>query len=252
MLAESGLLKRFWGDCLASFVKVWNCCPTSAVPGTTPYHLWHKKKPNVGYFRVWGCVAYVHIQKDKRDKLGPHMEKCIFIGYPDGYKGWKFYNPKTKKVIISERADFDERYTFGTISESGEIKESTPNRDYTPGPAVTDDGNEQEPVTPAVPPVIEDQPAPVDEEPEQDQKSEQPRAPKTRQRARTEPAGDDEKDEPDNRPIALRKPTRKAAGAGPSEWWKVKETTPVTSSSDEDEEEDLEAVNTIGEADPAT
>ena len=31
-----------------------------------------------------------------------HMEKCIFIGYPDGYKGWKFYNPETKKVIISE------------------------------------------------------------------------------------------------------------------------------------------------------
>ena len=30
MLAESGLPKQFWGDCLASFVKVWNCCPTSA------------------------------------------------------------------------------------------------------------------------------------------------------------------------------------------------------------------------------
>jgi hypothetical protein len=39
-------------------------------------------------------------------------EKCIFIGYPEGYKGWKFYNPETKKVVISERADFDERYSF--------------------------------------------------------------------------------------------------------------------------------------------
>ena len=38
------------------------------------------------------------------------MEKCVFIGYPQGYKGWKFYNPTTKKVVISERADFDERY----------------------------------------------------------------------------------------------------------------------------------------------
>jgi len=38
------------------------------------------------------------------------MEKCVFIGYPQGYKGWKFYNPTTKKTIISERADFDERY----------------------------------------------------------------------------------------------------------------------------------------------
>ena len=38
------------------------------------------------------------------------MEKCIFIGYPQGYKGWKFYNPQSKKVVISERADFDERF----------------------------------------------------------------------------------------------------------------------------------------------
>ena len=41
------------------------------------------------------------------------MEKCIFIGYPAGYKGWKFYNPTTKKTIISERAEFDERYFPG-------------------------------------------------------------------------------------------------------------------------------------------
>src|ERR1700744_2894599 len=37
------------------------------------------------------------------------MEKCVFIGYPQGYRGWRFYNPVTK-VVISERADFDERY----------------------------------------------------------------------------------------------------------------------------------------------
>jgi hypothetical protein len=38
------------------------------------------------------------------------MEKCIFIGYPQRYKAWKFYKPETKKVIISERADFDEQF----------------------------------------------------------------------------------------------------------------------------------------------
>jgi hypothetical protein len=41
------------------------------------------------------------------------MEKCVFVGYPAGYKGWKFYNPVTRKFIISERADFDERYFPG-------------------------------------------------------------------------------------------------------------------------------------------
>ena len=41
------------------------------------------------------------------------MEKRVFIGYPAGYKGWKFYNPTIRKVVISERADFDERYYSG-------------------------------------------------------------------------------------------------------------------------------------------
>jgi hypothetical protein len=36
------------------------------------------------------------------------MTMCIFIGYPQGYKGWKFYNPLTRQVLISECADFDE------------------------------------------------------------------------------------------------------------------------------------------------
>ena len=40
--------------------------------------------------------------------IGSHMEKCIFIGYPEGYKGWMFYNPTIKRTIISERAEFVE------------------------------------------------------------------------------------------------------------------------------------------------
>jgi hypothetical protein len=121
MLHQAGLPLSFWGEALAAFVHVWNRTPTTAVPGKTPYETVFGSKPDVSLMRVWGCVAYVHIQKDKRDggSLGSHMEKCIFIGYPPDYKGWKFYNPATKKSVISERAQFDERYFLG-------IKESTP------------------------------------------------------------------------------------------------------------------------------
>ncbi|TFY77066.1 hypothetical protein EWM64_g6946, partial [Hericium alpestre] len=97
MLAESGLPKTFWGECLVAYVHVWNRVGTSAIENATPYQLWHGTKPDVSRLRVWGCAAYVHVQKDKRRSLDPHMEKCIFIGYPEGYKGWKFYNPQTRK-----------------------------------------------------------------------------------------------------------------------------------------------------------
>ena len=93
MLAESGLPLSFWGEALASFVHISICLPTASISTqTTPYQLWHGKKPDVAPFRVWGCLAYVHVQKDKRQSLGSHMHKCVFIGYPSGYKGWKFYD----------------------------------------------------------------------------------------------------------------------------------------------------------------
>ena len=63
---------------------------------------------------MFGSIAYVHVQKDRRVGLSPHMEKCIFVGYPSQFKGWEFYNPSTRKFVLSDRADFDER----TVGES--------------------------------------------------------------------------------------------------------------------------------------
>jgi len=62
------------------------------------------------------------------------MEKGIFIGYPDGYKGWKFYIPSTKKAVISERADFDERYFPGLKKD---LLAALPNNYYPPGSTST-------------------------------------------------------------------------------------------------------------------
>ncbi|KAF7768485.1 hypothetical protein Agabi119p4_7728 [Agaricus bisporus var. burnettii] len=114
MLSESRLPGCFWGECISSMVHVWNMLPTASLSGTTPFQAFYKRKPDVSHLRVWGCTAYVHVQRDKRNSLQPHYEKCVFIGYPAGYKGWKFYNPVTKQTVISERADFDERYFLGT------------------------------------------------------------------------------------------------------------------------------------------
>jgi hypothetical protein len=102
MLAESRLPPSFLGQAVSAYVHIWNRCSTTSLDSKTPYELWHRKKPDVSHLRVWGCTAYVHIQKDKRTGIGSHMEKCVFIGDPDGYKGWMFYNPTTKRTVISE------------------------------------------------------------------------------------------------------------------------------------------------------
>jgi hypothetical protein len=66
----------------------------------------------ISHLRVWGCKAYVHVQRDQRTKTSSHTRECIFIGYPDDHKAWRFYDPKAKEVIISRDAIFDESSFF--------------------------------------------------------------------------------------------------------------------------------------------
>ena len=117
MLNESKLPGSFWWEAAAAFVHVRNRSPTASLHDSTPYELWHKSKPDVAHLRVFGCTSYVHIKKDKRKQLDSHTQKCVFIGYPSNYKAWLFWNPVTKKEVISNSAEFDERYFPGTSTK---------------------------------------------------------------------------------------------------------------------------------------
>ena len=114
ILNEACLPSSFWWDAVAAFVHVHNRSPTSAIDGKTPYEAWYNSKPDVSYFRVFGCISYVNVKKDKRRPLQSHTQKCVFLGYPSNFKGWLFWNPITRKEIISDSAQFDERDFPGT------------------------------------------------------------------------------------------------------------------------------------------
>jgi hypothetical protein len=75
-----------------------NRTPIIAVHGMTPEEKFTCKKPNVSHFRVFSYIAYVHVPDEKRSKLDPKVEKCIFIGYSLEQKGYRCFNPSTRKL----------------------------------------------------------------------------------------------------------------------------------------------------------
>ena len=85
-----------------------NRSPSSALEDKTPQEVWTSKKPSLSHLRVFGCDAYVHVLKEKRTKLDSKSEKCIFIRYKDGLKGYKLWNPVTRKVVYSRDVVFRE------------------------------------------------------------------------------------------------------------------------------------------------
>jgi len=107
MLNEKDLPNYFWAEVVATVVYIMNRTPTTVVHGMTPKEKFTCKKPDVSHLRVFGCIAYVHVPDEKRSKLEPKAEKCIFIGYSSEQKGYRCFNPSTRKLQVSRDVVFD-------------------------------------------------------------------------------------------------------------------------------------------------
>ena len=108
MLRESKLSKDFWAEAISAAVHVRNRTPTSSVDQKTPMELCSGVIPDVSHLRVFGCLADVLVPKSKRGKFDSKSERVVFIGYPHGCKGYKFWNPAKKKMFFSRDAIFHE------------------------------------------------------------------------------------------------------------------------------------------------
>ena len=58
--------------------------------------------------RIFSCDAYVIISKNQHYKLDPRSKKYVFVGYNDGVKGYRLWDPTTHKIIIRKDVVFDE------------------------------------------------------------------------------------------------------------------------------------------------
>jgi len=91
----------------------------------TPEEKFTGKKPDVSHLRVFSCIAYVHVPDEKKSKLDLKAEKCIFIGYSSKQKGYRCFNPSTRKLQVSRDVVFDEMvnwYSPLKVAEDGETR----------------------------------------------------------------------------------------------------------------------------------
>jgi len=125
MLNEKNLPNYFWVEAVVTIVYIMNRTPVAIVHGMTHEEKFTGKKPDVSHFRVFGCIAYVHVLEEKRSKLDPKAEKCIFIGYFSEQKGYKCFNPSTRKLQVIKDVVFDEMVSWYSplkVAEDGEAE----------------------------------------------------------------------------------------------------------------------------------
>ena len=93
MLSGTELGQEFWAEAVETTCYLVNRLPSSALEDKTPHEVSTGKKTSLSHLRVFGCDAYVHVPKEKKTKLDNKSERCIFIRYKDGFKGYKLWNP---------------------------------------------------------------------------------------------------------------------------------------------------------------
>ena len=106
MLSYSGLSKGYWGEAMLTACYILNRVPNKTNK-ITPYELWKKRKPNLKYLKVWGCRAIVKVPEPKRKKLGERGIECVFLGYAENSKAYRF-------MVIES----NDSYPINTVIES--------------------------------------------------------------------------------------------------------------------------------------
>ena len=107
-----------------------NGTPYSAIDFKTSEELWSGKPYNYDHLRIFGCTTYVH-QSD--GKLEQRSIKCIFLGYPEGIKGYRLWNKESPgvKIIISHDVVFNENEMLSMRTKTIGTEEDSENRSLT-------------------------------------------------------------------------------------------------------------------------
>ena len=83
--------ESWWEFSFETAIHVYNRTPLRRTNWSTPYENIFGKKPDVHYFKTFGCLAWVYTPKESRkNKLVPRSEKMTFIGYDMGAKAYRF------------------------------------------------------------------------------------------------------------------------------------------------------------------
>ncbi|CAL2270573.1 unnamed protein product [Prunus armeniaca] len=127
MLHEKKMPYFLWAEAVHTSVYILNRCPTKALNNTTPFETYSGRKPGIAHLKVFGSLCYVHIPVERRHKLEPKSFKGVFVGYATCEKGYRVFDPLSKKLFLSRDIVFDEEAAWNWEENSESISPNAGN-----------------------------------------------------------------------------------------------------------------------------
>ena len=113
-LEESGLPLKFWTYAMDNAANLHNSLPSRRFPQHTDFKSPTEAKtgqlPDLGKFRVFGCVAWYFLPEHERSsKLGPTSVPAVNLGCDPERKGYLLYIPSLNRITSAYHVSFQER-----------------------------------------------------------------------------------------------------------------------------------------------
>nr|GFB56103.1 retrovirus-related Pol polyprotein from transposon TNT 1-94 [Tanacetum cinerariifolium] len=108
MLTFTNLPSFLWAEAIATTCFTQNHSIIHKHFDKTPYELINKRKPNIKFFRVFGCRCYLLNDYEDVGKLKAKRGIGVFVGYSKESSAFRIYNKRTRKIHESVNVNFDE------------------------------------------------------------------------------------------------------------------------------------------------
>nr|GEV82523.1 integrase, catalytic core [Tanacetum cinerariifolium] len=126
---EANIPKRLWGECILTAAYIINRLPSKVIKNKTPYELVWNEEPKYEDLRIFGCLAYFKNTNTKGDKFEERGKPGVFLGYPQGTKGYKIYDIESKKIVVSRDVLFlKENFPFKNVAGSLDCNKDEPTK----------------------------------------------------------------------------------------------------------------------------
>lgn len=126
-MIESRVPTHFWPQAIAATTYFSNRLPHKKLNHKTPLNTL-RNLISVPYThslppRVFESIVYVHLPKHSHNKLEARAIKCVFLGYGTNQKGYRCYDPSTRRVVTTLDCDFFENSFYYHLSRQGETND---------------------------------------------------------------------------------------------------------------------------------
>ncbi|KAJ9566126.1 hypothetical protein OSB04_002092 [Centaurea solstitialis] len=118
MMAHSGVPPSLWAEAVSTACFTQNRTLIVKRTGKTAYEMVNKRKPNIKFFRVFGCICYMLNNRDDLGKFDAKSDESILIGYSLNSTTYRVYNKRARSIFESRYVDFSETEMYSGASTS--------------------------------------------------------------------------------------------------------------------------------------